>query len=307
MTGNHTKTRVDKSSLVSVVMPSFRMGPFIGEALRGVAAQTHAAWEVIVVDDHAPEDGTKAIVQAFAAEHPRNRVVFHRHEHNQGVSAARNSAVALAQGELIAFLDPDDLWLPGHLQMLVERFNAMEGLDVATGPVEAFDDGPGGKPPRTWPIADWQVRFFPATLALNNFIQPSATVVRRSSLLKVGGFDTDPGLQHIEDYDLWIRLVEDGCRFSFLHTPTSRYRRHDGAASSDERRMQTLHDRLHAKHSPFFRSAHARLFVSMQRRMEKLEQEVGHVNIERHGPLMRIIRALDALVRALVRKVRGRI
>lgn len=304
MVDNGPDVRIEPGSLVSIVMPAYRMGMFIGEALRTVAAQTHSAWEVIVVDDHAPDDGTMGIVQAFATGHPNHRVEFIRHTENQGVSAARNTAIAAANGKLVAFLDPDDRWWPHHLEKLIERFVIGEGCDVATGPVEAFWEGPGAPAPSVWPIAEWQIRSFPAALALNNFIQPSATLVRRSALVNVGGFDTDPGLQHIEDYDLWIRLVEHGCRFAFLRVPTSGYRKHAAAASSDEARMHALHDRLYAKHTAFFRAARGRLTRTLMGRVEPLHDDLGEVKIQLNGPILRSIRFVDECIRRFVRAVR---
>jgi len=296
---------LDRRSLISIVLPAYNMGLFIGEALHTVSTQTHTQWEVIVVDDHASEDGTATIVHKFAAEHPQHRVELIRHEHNMGVSAARNTAIAASHGEFVAFLDPDDRWLPMHLERLFEQFTSCVGLDVATGPVEAFWDGPDERAAQVWAIAEWQIRSFPASLALNNFIQPSATLVRREALVKVGGFDTDVALQHIEDYDLWIRLVEEGARFVILKEHTSSYRKHIAAASSDTTRMRILHGRLYAKHVEFFNASRGTLTRTLFDRVDALHAEVVHLNIHLHGPIMRCILFLDRRIKRFGKILRG--
>ena len=201
------------SPLVTIVLPAYRMGAYIQGALDSIAAQSYTAWEVVVVDDHAPEDGTHAIVKAFAERMPDHRVELLRHAHNQGVSAARNTGIGAAKGEFVAFLDPDDLWKSHHLERCMEQFEQRDDLDVCTGPVEIFIDGEEATLKVT-AQGLWHRRYFPNTLGIYNYIQPSASVVRKSALDAVGGFATDPELQHIEDYDLWIRLVERGGRFA---------------------------------------------------------------------------------------------
>jgi glycosyltransferase involved in cell wall biosynthesis len=258
--------------LVSVIMPAYKVGPFIGAALRSVAAQTHRNWEVIVVDDHAPDDGTKDIVHDFAKEHPQQRVEFIRHARNQGVSAARNTAIEASRGEHIALLDPDDLWAPWHLENCLASFRKEPAVDVCTGPVVHFRIGPPGTYRKLHPLPDWKVDHFPYSLAVHNFIQPSATVVRRTALMEVGGFETDPALQHIEDYDLWIRLVEAGKRFTFLRTPTSGYRKHAEAASADVQRMKELDQRIRKRHEAFFQAGHSRMLWIALDRVEKLSR-----------------------------------
>jgi glycosyltransferase involved in cell wall biosynthesis len=292
--------------LVSVVMPTHGMGAFIAAALGSVAAQTYTNWEVLVVDDRGPEDGTLGIVQGFAERWGGARVRLIRHVTNQGVSAARNTGITEARGEFVAFLDPDDLWLPVHLARLLALFHRGKDLDVASGPVELFWEGPGAAAPRLHAIAPWQRRYFPHSLSFSNFIQPSASLVRRSVLLELGGFDTDPAIQHIEDYDLWLRLVEKGSRFAFLEEHTSRYRKHAGAATADQARMNRLHDLLYVKHAAFFRAANAHLWWSLMDRLEVVKAEVGQINIERHGPLLRTILFLDEGMRRLVRSLRGK-
>ena len=96
----------------SIIIPAYKMGRFIGEALASVGVQSCRDWEVIVVEDCGPEDGTEAIVRDFAKAHPNHRVEFIRHERNTGVSGARNTAIAAARGDFLAFLDPDNYWLP---------------------------------------------------------------------------------------------------------------------------------------------------------------------------------------------------
>jgi glycosyltransferase involved in cell wall biosynthesis len=279
---------VPSGALVSVIMPAYKMGAYIKDALFSVAAQSYTDWEVIVVDDHAPDDGTTAIVQAFAASHPEHRVHLVRHAHNQGVSAARNTGVHASLGEHVAFLDPDDTWLPHHLANAVKVLGGPAQVDVVCSPVESYRDEPG----RSWThrayFEPWKVQHFPLSLAVYNFILPTAVIARRSLVVQVGCFDTEPALQHIEDYDLWIRLVEAGAQFHFLSTISARYRKHAGGATAQEEKFKVLHERLHAKHAAFFREG--------QRRMLRIALDGSHRLAQRErGPLMAAILWLDGL------------
>ena len=180
----------------------------------------------------------------------------------------------------------------------MEQFEQRDDLDVCTGPVEIFIDGEEATLKVT-AQGLWHRRYFPNTLGIYNYIQPSASVVRKSALDAVGGFATDPELQHIEDYDLWIRLVERGGRFAFLREPTTRYRKHATGATADVERMRALDARLVQRHPGFFRRANATLFRSAFEDQLRLERELVDMRIRYNGPVMRTILAMDAFLRKL--------
>lgn len=102
-----------RRGLVSVETPAYNCEAYIGEAIESVRAQTYADWEMVVVDD-CSTDGTAGAVRAYSESDPRVRYV-HLPE-NSGAAAARTLAMRLAEGEYIAFLDSDDLWLPEKLE-----------------------------------------------------------------------------------------------------------------------------------------------------------------------------------------------
>lgn len=236
--------------LVSVIIPSFKMGQFIGEALESVGAQTYPHWEVIVVDDAGPEDGTRGAVEAFAAKHPDHRVEYIRHDKNQGVGAARNTAIQRAKGEFLAFLDPDDLWHSNHLSSGCQKLGTCMNFDVFYSPVEAFVWN--FRIRKLWRISQWHVELFPVSLAAENFIQPSTVILRRSCIEKVGGFTTKPDLQHIEDWDLWIRLAQATAAFHFSKKRTTYRRVHPGSAMAQPGSLEKLRLALVKEHLEFF-------------------------------------------------------
>lgn len=98
--------------LVSIVTPAWRAGRFVGETIRSVQAQDYGEWEMHVVDDCSPDD-TAERVEQIARLDPRVRLI--RQPRNCGPAAARNAALEAARGRYLAFLDSDDLWLPGKL------------------------------------------------------------------------------------------------------------------------------------------------------------------------------------------------
>jgi glycosyltransferase involved in cell wall biosynthesis len=283
------------SDLVSIVVPCFAMGRFIEDALRSVGEQIHGNWELIVVDDCGPNDGTAQAVQRFAGEHPTHRVEFIRHLMNHGVSAARNTAIEATMGDYVALLDPDDFWLPSHLGRAVAIFSENAAIDVVSAPVRIIHEHSdvteqyGARPlDRSW---------FPASLASHNFIQPSATVIRRSSLLAAGCFDTAEDIQHVEDWDLWIKLATGGHRFYFREDIGCVYRKHPGGATSHATMMTSRIDALMSRHQVFFRQMTASLIDRLSERVETNQASQGKrleaVEASLNVPLMNMILGID--------------
>ncbi len=283
--------------LISIVMPCFAMGPFIEEALRSVGEQTHGNWELIIVDDCGPNDGTAEAVQRFSLEHSHHRITFIRHQQNQGVSSARNTAIHESVGQYIALLDPDDFWLPSHLERAMSIFVEDANVDVVSGPVRIIHEQSNVTEQYGARLLDRA--WFPASLASRNFIQPSATVIRRSSLLAAGCFETAPDIQHVEDWDLWIKLASGGCRFYFREDIGCVYRKHPGGATSRLAILTSRIDALISRHQVFFRQMTASLIDRLCERVESEQTRQGKrldaVEASLNVPLMNIILGIDRL------------
>jgi len=100
--------------LVSIITPVYNAEQFVGEMLASVLAQTHADWELLLVDD-CSSDGSVAIIKAAMQREPRIKLI--QQTKNQGAGPARNRAISEATGDMIAFLDADDLWTPDRLEV----------------------------------------------------------------------------------------------------------------------------------------------------------------------------------------------
>ena len=211
----------DNSLLVSVVIPCYKQGYFLGEAIASVRNQTFANHEIIVVDDGSPDD-TSQVASRYAG------VRLIRQE-NRGLSAARNRGIEESRGEFLVFLDADDRLLPGalasglscmaehlKLQMVFGRFRVITADGASSGGVSSLSDGCGD--------------VYLGLLA-RNCIGPMAPVMfRREVFAKVGGFDTR--ISPASDYDIYLRIAR---RF-----PTHRhdgivaeYRVYDSSMSTD--------------------------------------------------------------------------
>ena len=212
----------------------YKMGRFVAQALESVGAQSHLHWEVIAVDDCGPEDGTRAEVERFARRFPEKRVVYFRRESNGGAGGAKNSGVELAEGNYFAFLDPDDVWEPGHLG---DGLKGIRDADLCVSRARCIDEnGKPGGPYMGTRVSDL-VGAFPLSLAGENFILPSCTVLRRKVVETVGRFVERQEIPNASDWDFFLRCVSAGMRFAFLREENVLYRKHAGSATSNYLRM----------------------------------------------------------------------
>ncbi len=122
------------ASLVSVVTIFLNAARFLDEAIASVVAQTHPAWELLLVDDGS-SDGSAATARRWAAAHPdRIRTLAHPNGENRGMSASRNLGIAHARGSFVALLDADDLYLPEKLERQVEVLRRNPTAAMVFGP-----------------------------------------------------------------------------------------------------------------------------------------------------------------------------
>ncbi|MBW2108535.1 MAG: glycosyltransferase, partial [Deltaproteobacteria bacterium] len=184
---------------VSVIIPTFNRATMLKEAIESVLEQDVADFELIVVDDGSTDE-TPAVLAKYPA--PPLHIVSQVH---QGVSAARNAGLKKAAGGLIAFLDSDDLWLPGKLAAQMEFFeNHPEALICQTEEIW-LRNGIRVNPKKRH--AKPQGMIFDRCVDLC-LVSPSAVMIRRALFDMVGLFDEQ--MAACEDYDLWLRVA---CRF----------------------------------------------------------------------------------------------
>jgi glycosyltransferase involved in cell wall biosynthesis len=183
-----------KKPQVSVIIPTYNRGRIIKEAVDSVLAQDYKDFELIVVDDGST-DNTSDVLAPYGDD---IRVLF---QENKGVSAARNRGIAEASGRFIAFLDSDDLWLPQKLSAQVEFFNQRPDALICQTEEVWIRNGIRINPKKRHQKPSGMI--FKPSLELC-LVSPSAVMIQRNLLDRVGGFDET--LAACEDYDLWLRI-----------------------------------------------------------------------------------------------------
>lgn len=197
---------MSSTATISVVIPCYNAASYIGATLRSVFAQQWPGLEVLVVDDGS-RDGSAELVER---EFPQVRVL---RQPNQGVAVARNTGIRAASGRWIAFVDADDIWLPGKLQAQWALLQATPGARIAYTAWQVWDStAPEPEPaylaalqsaadqPRWQGASGWIYD----QLLLDCWVWTSTVLAERSLFDEVGLFDT--ALKVGEDYDLWLRI-----------------------------------------------------------------------------------------------------
>ena len=195
-----------QTSLITVIIPTFdRELRMLGAAVESVLAQDVRSLEVIVVDDGSATSAAK-VVETYG-----DPVRFHEKQHG-GIGSARNAGVALSRGDLLAFLDSDDLWEPDKLALQVEALRSDPGLEAVFGQAEQFYDAE---------VDDAFKLSHPIKERIVDSWLSSAMLIRREAFERIGNFGEDRSSS--PDVDWFLRAKEDALRVAML--PRVVYRR----------------------------------------------------------------------------------
>jgi glycosyltransferase involved in cell wall biosynthesis len=180
---------------VSVIMPTWNRAHLIEQALSSLLGQTYTDWECLIVDDGST-DNTRSVLKPYLQD---NRFRYFHQEHGN-CSKARNRGLKEARGEIIAYLDTDNIWLPQYLSKIVDAYDVEpEVKAIYTGQiVQERDDA-----------SRYFARFEPfdiAKLQQQNFIDLNVFSHRREVVSRLGGFDEQ--LESLTDWDLLLRIAK---------------------------------------------------------------------------------------------------
>lgn len=209
---------------VSIIIPTYNTAPYIADTLDSVFAQTFRDYEVIVINDGSPD--TTELERVITGYRDRIHYIV---QPNRGLSAARNAGIVVARGEFVALLDSDDVWESNYLahQLHVLRTN---GYDVVYPNATTFGD-----PLRSGRLfmnvhpSEGEVTF--ESLVTQRCNVMVSVLARRKAIVDAGLFDES--LRSSEDFDMWLRIVQNGGRIGYHRQSLVGSRLRRGSLSAD--------------------------------------------------------------------------
>ncbi len=215
-----------KQTLVSVVIPCYNQAHFLGEAIESVLSQTYQHFEIIVVDD-----GSTDSTSEVAARYPKVHLI---RQENQGLAAARNTALHHSEGDYLMFLDADDRLLPEAFEVSLECFNTHPECAFVSGHYKeiSVDGSPLATRKQPCPEKEHYVEI----LRANYIITPAVVMYQRIVFDSVGGFNTSSNVRGAEDFDLCLRIAREFpvcCHGKMV----AEYRRHGTSMSQNSALM----------------------------------------------------------------------
>lgn len=211
---------------VSVVTPAYNVARYIAETLESAFAQTFVEFEIIVINDGSPDTSElESAIVPFV-----DRIVYIK-QANAGAGVARNTGIEHARGELIAFLDGDDIWLPDYLEKQTD-FIAANNLGMAYCDAELFGmkhtlgETFMVKAPSNGAVS------VDSLLSLECNVITSGTIVKKDLLVEVGLFENKRVLS--EDFHLWVRIARTHSRIGYQKKALLKYRVSFDGLSGDE-------------------------------------------------------------------------
>lgn len=232
--------------LISVIIPVYNCEKHIGKAIDSILGQTYGNFEIVLVDDCSKDDSAE-IIKKYSAAH--NNVIYHKQETNQGAAVARNTALELAKGRYVAFLDSDDVWLPEKTEKQMRLMEDKEAKISYTA-IEMIDEE--DKLIKSKRKVKEKVTY--KILLRNTVLATSTVIVDR----KFFGDFRMPLRRGGQDYATWLQLLRGGVTAYGINEALVRYRVCENSLSSNKFKsvkqvwqIQTVDEKIN-KFSAFF-------------------------------------------------------
>lgn len=250
---------------VSIIVPAYNAARYLPAAISSVLSQTYADWELIVIDDGSTDE-TRSVVHSYSPK--LGAKLRYLHQSNRGVSAARNRGIREAQGEFVALLDADDVWLPTRLARGVALLDSSPRVGLVHSRLARIDSNGATVDYLTFP-ARYQAGRIAVDLYTRraNILSPTV-LLRMRCLDDVGLFDET--MHASEDRDLWFRIAERH-EVAYIDEILAHYRVNSGGATSDPDRM--LKGQLFFIHKHYKRSVCS--WVVLHQALAQIYREQG--------------------------------
>jgi len=229
--------------MISVIIPSYNAAGYIKSAIESVLKQSHEDFEIIVIDD-ASTDDTARIVKSYSGD---ARMAYKKIPRG-GTSRAKNIGIDMSKGNLIAFLDSDDIFLPGKLEKQAEFLTKNSRYGLCYTDEVFFSDNSRGETGSANFHFSGDVFYY---LKRSNFISLPTVMIRKNIL---GATPFDEGLKGHEDWDLFLRLAREGVRFGYLDEPLSKIRVRHTSATFDKSMMDATRREVGLRAKKYWKS-----------------------------------------------------
>lgn len=211
-----------QNEIVSVIIPVYNAAKYIGKTIESVLSQTYRNIEIVLVDD-CSKDNSRHIIEQYAAKH--EIIVYHLQEKNGGAAVARNTALQIAKGRYVAFLDSDDLWYPQKIKRQLKLMKQKNAAICYTAIEMIDEEGRYLKGKR-----DVKETINYKFLLKNTMIATSSVVIDRNV---IGDFQM-PLIRSGQDYATWLQLMRDGIDAFGLNEVLVKYRIGSNSLSSNK-------------------------------------------------------------------------
>lgn len=243
--------------MISVIIPCYNQSSFLPETLNSVLNQTYGNWECIIVNDGSPDD-TEKIAKEWCAKDIRFKYCS---KENGGLPSARNAGILISRGKYILPLDSDDKIHPAYLEKINKAFVENSKFDLVTSRIQFF----GTKNTEyVLPIYSYQ-----KLLVQNCF--PHCSAFKKVDWERIGGYDEQ--IKSFEDWDFWIRLLNNSSKVYKIPELLFIYRKHnDGSQSNkyytDSKYYYGLYDYVYNKNKHLYDATFGNPILAFHENME---------------------------------------
>lgn len=211
------------NKVVSVIIPVYNCEIFIAETIETALSQTYQEIEIILVDD-CSKDKSAEIIKGYKLLYP-DKIFYHRQEKNMGVAVARNTALKMAKGRFVAFLDSDDLWYPNKIEKQIELMNK-NNVAICYTAIEMIDEGGNQLKGKRNVKEKIDYKF----LLKNTMIATSSVLIDRNI---IGDFQM-PLRRSGQDYATWLQLMRNGTVAHGINEVLVEYRKSSNSLSANK-------------------------------------------------------------------------